>query len=176
MKFSLSHSLQVLSATPAVLRDMLGGLSSEWTGQNEGPDTWSPYDIVGHLIHGEQADWIPRARLILESEGEVPEFAPFDRFAQFRKSRGKSLEDLLSEFSRLRRENIATLRSWNLESKDLELLGRHPDLGEVNMRQLLATWTVHDLSHIAQIGRVMARQYSGEVGPWAAYLPILQRK
>ena len=146
----------------------------EWTTPNEGPDTFSAFDNVGHLIHGERADWIPRARIIL-GDGSTKRFEPFDRFAQFRESEGKSIAELLDEFARLRSENLITLRGWNLSDRELALEGEHPALGVVSLRQLLATWAAHDLGHIAQTARVMAKQYREAVGPWRAYLPVLDR-
>ena len=172
MPFDLSQAVSVLDRTPIVLRDMLHGLPDAWTRGDEGPDTWSPYDVVGHLIHGERTDWIPRARIILE-EGEGRAFEPFDRFAQERESRGKSLAQLLDEFAALREENLEVLRGLDLGPAELALKGRHPDLGVVTLGQLLATWTAHDLGHLAQISRVMAKQYADQVGPWRAYMPVL---
>jgi hypothetical protein len=174
MEFGLALSLPVLERTPATLRTLLAGLPSPWTDANEGPGTWSAFDVVGHLIHGERADWIPRARIILE-EGPSRPFEPFDRFAQFRDSVGKSLAELLDEFERLRGESLSTLRSWRLTDAQLSLEGEHPMFGAVTLRQLLATWTAHDVSHLAQISRVMAKQYRDAVGPWRAFLPIMER-
>ncbi len=173
MRFDLDHSIEILERTPQVLQIMLTGLSEEWTHSNEGAETWSAYDIVGHLIHGELTDWMPRAELIL-SEGESKHFTPFDRFAQFEMSKTKSLTDLLAEFEALRKKNIQRLRSQNITTKNLAEKGIHPDFGEVSLSQLLATWVVHDLNHIAQVSRVMAKQYKDAVGPWIAYLRILQ--
>jgi len=174
MNFALGTGVTVLQRTPATLRSLLDGLSSDWTAATEGPETWSPYDIVGHLIHGERTDWIPRARIILE-QGAHRRFEPYDRFAQFRESHGKSLGDLLDEFARRRAENLITLDSWHLTDERLALQGEHPELGAVTMRQLLATWVAHDLGHVAQAARVMAKQYRDAVGPWRAYLPVLDR-
>ena len=156
------------------MRALLGGLGSAWTDATEGPETWSPYVIVGHLIHGERTDWIPRARLVLAQE-PTRRFAPYDRFAQFQESQGKSLAELLDEFARLRTENLATLADWRLTDARLALEGEHPVFGTVTLRQLLATWVAHDLGHLAQTARVMARQYRDAVGPWRAYLPIMDR-
>ena len=158
----------------STLRAMLSGLRSRWTGGNEGPDTWSPEAIVGHLIHGEETDWIPRAKIILTT-GESQAFEPFDRFAQARRFVGWSLARLLERFGELRADGVATLRGWHLTPQQLELRGRHPELGQVTLSQLLASWVVHDLGHIAQISRVMAKQYTTAVGPWKAYLPVLTR-
>ena len=174
MEFDLDAGLAVLARTPATLRELLAGLPSPWTSANEGPDTWSPQDVVGHLIHGEETDWIPRAKIIL-TKGESQAFEPFDRFAQARRFAGWSLARLLDRFGELRADGIATLRGWRLTPAQLALLGRHPELGQVTLSQLLASWVVHDLGHIAQISRVMAKQYTAAVGPWKAYLPVLTR-
>ena len=174
MDFDLAKGMAVLERTPATLRAMLAGLPGEWTEANEGPETWSPYDILGHLVHGERTDWIGRARIILE-QGADRRFQPFDRTAMFRESQGKSLADLLGEFARLRGENLATVAGWKLTDEQLALEGIHPAFGAVTLRQLLATWVAHDLGHIAQIGRVMAKQYRDAVGPWRAYLPVMDR-
>ena len=153
---------------------MLGGHSPAWTEATEGPDTWSPYTIVGHLLHGERADWIPRAELIL-AQGPERRFAPYDRFAQFHESQGKSLADLLADFATIRAANVKAVAAWRLTEAQLALEGEHPVFGPVTLRQLLATWVTHDLGHIAQTARVMARQYRDAVGPWRAYLPVLDR-
>ena len=174
MNFDLSAAMPVLERTPGVLRAMLDGLPNEWIDADEGPGTWSPFVIVGHLVHGERANWIPRARVILE-HGAAMAFPPFDREAQFRDSAGKTLTELLDEFATLRTENLATLASWRLNERQLRLEGLHPEFGRVMLGQLLATWVVHDLSHIAQVTRVMAKQHRDAVGPWRTYLPILDR-
>jgi hypothetical protein len=174
MEFDLEQGIAVLERTPRVLRAMLAALAPAWTDATEGPETWSPFVIVGHLIHGERTDWIPRAQLIL-AQGTNRRFTPYDRFAQFRESRGKALAELLDEFARLRADNLATLAGWRLTDAQLALEGEHPELGTVTLRQLLATWVAHDLGHIAQTARVMAKQYREAVGPWRAYLPILDR-
>jgi DinB superfamily len=174
MDFDLKDGIAVLERTPGTLRALLAGLPPAWTDATEGPDTWSPYDIVGHLVHGERTDWIPRARIILE-QGSRRRFEPFDRFAQFRESEGKSLLDLLDEFEQLRAESLATLAAWGPTDAQLALQGEHPAFGAVTLRQLLSTWVAHDLSHVAQIARVMARQYRDAIGPWRAYLPIMDR-
>jgi len=174
MNFDLAEGLAILERTPATLRAMLAGLSPAWTDATEGPETWSPYVIVGHLIHGERADWIPRARIIL-AQGEHRRFTPYDRFAQFRESQGRSLGELLDELARLRAENLATLAAWRLTDAELALEGEHPEFGAVTLRQLLATWVAHDLGHVAQTARVMAKQYRDAVGPWRAYLPVMDR-
>ncbi|HEX8243975.1 MAG TPA: DinB family protein [Longimicrobium sp.] len=174
MDFDLTTGIAVLERTPQTLRAMLAGLPAAWTEANEGPESWSPYDIVGHLVHGERTDWIGRARIIV-AQGPDRRFQPFDRFAQFRESQGKSLAHLLDEFARLRAENLAALAGWNLTEDQLALEGEHPEFGRVTLRQLLATWVAHDLGHIAQTARVMAKQYRDAVGPWRAYLPVMDR-
>ena len=174
MTFDVPEAVAVLEKTPAVLRALLSGLPDNWTSPNEGPDTFSAFDNVGHLIHGERTDWIPRAQIIL-AQGHNRTFEPYDRFAQQRESAGKTLDQLLGEFEQLRRDNIRTLQSWRLSDDQLALTGDHPSLGTVTLRQLLATWVAHDLGHLGQIARVMAKQYRDEVGPWRAYLPILDR-
>lgn len=174
MEFQLDHARDILRRTPATLTSLLQGLADEWIFSNEGPDSWSPYDVVGHLIHGEQTDWIPRAKIILE-HGERRAFEPFDRFAMFEKSKGKSLSELLATFERLRGESLRQLQEMNLTPELLAKRGMHPELGAVTLGELLATWVVHDLSHIGQIVRVMSKQYGDRVGPWQAYLPILSR-
>jgi hypothetical protein len=173
MEFELQQAIEILSRTPSTLNSLLRGLEADWAMGNEGPDTWSPFDILGHLIHGEETDWIPRARIILE-HGESQAFEPFDRFAQFEKSKGKSLEELLDEFESLRNRNLAALEQMNITPDQLDRRGTHPELGTVTLGELLATWTAHDLSHIAQAVRVMCKQYSEAVGPWKPYLPILE--
>lgn len=174
MNFSLNKSIEILERTPKVLELMLENLSDEWTMNNEGPETWSPYDILGHLIHGEQADWITRTKIIL-SDSDNKAFIPFDRFAQFEESKGKSLTDLFDEFKKARDKNLKFLKGFNLSEEDFDKTGIHPKFGDITLRQLLSTWTVHDLSHIAQIARVMSKQYKDAVGPWVEYLPILQK-
>ncbi|MCY7380677.1 MAG: DinB family protein [Gemmatimonadaceae bacterium] len=172
--FDLSEGIAVLERTPLAFHALLAELRESWTSVNEGPDTFSTFDNVGHLIHGERADWIPRARIIL-AEGTHRCFPPYDRFAQVRDSEGKTLVELLNEFSRLRAANVMTPRNWKLSGRQLALEGEHHDLGRVTLRQLLATWVAHDLGHLAQTARVMARRYRDAVGPWRAYLPILDR-
>ena len=174
MNFDLNTGIAVLERTPRALHAMLDGLPSDWTDATEGPDTWSPYVIVGHLIHGERTDWIPRAQIIL-AQGADRRFTPYDRFAQFHESKGKSLAMLLEEFARLRAGNLETLRGWRLTEAQLALEGVHPAFGPVSLRQLLAPWVVHDLGHIAQTARVMAKQYRDAIGPWREYLPIVDR-
>ena len=173
MKFTVDKSLEILERTPKVLITMLQDISADWTSPNEGGDSWSVYDIIGHLIHGEKTDWVPRTEIIL-SENSDKKFAPFDRFAQFEDSKGKTLNQLLTEFKTLRESNTEQLRSKKITDKNLEEIGIHPAFGHVTLSQLLSTWVVHDLNHIAQISRVMAKQYKVEVGPWTGYLRILQ--
>src|SRR4051812_45980151 len=172
MEFSLADGLPLLRRTPHLLKGWLLELPDSWITANEGPDTWSPFDIVGHLIHGERTDWMPRAEILL-THGETQPFTPFDRFAQFQASRGKTLHELLDTFAELRAANLTRLTSLGLTADDLERRGQHPELGPVTLQQLLATWVAHDLSHLAQVARVMGRQYTEAVGPWRAYLPML---
>jgi len=170
--FSLEEAIPILERTPHTIDAILRGLPDAWLLCNEGPDTFSPFDVVGHLIHGEKTDWMPRVRMILQS-GDQHAFEPFDRFAQWEASRRASLGELLDEFARLRAANIAALQTLKLTSVDLDRRGKHPKLGTVTMRQLLATWVAHDLDHVIQIARVMGRQYADEVGPWTAHLRII---
>jgi hypothetical protein len=172
-EFSLAEATAVLARTPGSLNALLRGLPQGWVSCNEGNDTWSAFDIVGHLIVGERTDWMPRARIILE-KGEARPFDPFDRFAQEKESQGKSIEQLLDEFALVRRENLAALQALNLQPEDLARRGRHPVLGVVTLSELLATWAVHDLTHLHQLSRVMACQYRDAVGPWSAYLGVLK--
>lgn len=174
MEFQLEHAKAILKRTPAALDSLLRHLPEEWILSNEGTETWSPFDVLGHLIHAEEADWIPRARIILEY-GEQRPFEPFDRFAMFDNSRGKSLEDLLDRFELLRGESLQQLEEMNLRPEMLGKRGMHPELGVVTLSQLLSTWVVHDLGHIGQVVRVMAKQYREAVGAWEAYLPVLSR-
>ena len=172
MNFDLDLSMAVLARTPATLQALLGGLAEPWIRGTEGPETFSPFDVVGHLIDGEETDWMARARIIL-GRGEDPVFEPYDRFRHRGRNTGHSMSSLLAEFAELRAANLEALRSTRLSSADLGLPGRHPTLGPVTLRQLLAAWVAHDLGHVAQIARVMAKQYGGEVGPWVPFLPIL---
>jgi hypothetical protein len=172
MRFELESSMDVLRRTPATLRVLLEGIADPWARSNEGPDTFSPFDVVGHLIDGEETDWIPRARIIL-ARGPDPRFDPYDRFRHLERNAGRTLESLLAEFAELRAANLAVLGSWGLTEAELDLPGNHPRLGPVTLRQLLTAWVVHDLGHIAQVTRVMAKQYRDEVGPWVQYLPVL---
>jgi hypothetical protein len=173
MNFDLAKATEVLRQTPYTLQRMLDGLSPEWTTEGGSREDWSPYDTIGHLIHGEETDWIARAELIL-AQGENRTFAPYDRLAQFERSKGRSLDDLLTEFAHLRMVNLEKLARWELTDEQLDLTATHPALGECTLRQLLATWVVHDLNHIRQIVRFMARKYDTEVGPWKEYLSVLQ--
>lgn len=172
MNFALDDALPVLRRTPRVVRSLLADLPDGWIRGTEGPGTWSPFDIVGHLIHGERTDWITRTEILL-AHGENQPFTPFDRFAQFEASRGKPLPELLDTFAELRAANLLRLESLGLGADDFQRRGRHPELGPCTLAELLATWVAHDLSHIAQIARVMGRQYTEAVGPWRAYLPML---
>ena len=175
MTFCFEDALPVLRRTPAVLRELLLDLPECWTQAVEGPGTWSPFDVVGHLIHGERTDWLPRVEHILRYGDAVP-FPPFDREAMFAASQGLQLGDLLNTFAELRTQNLALLEALGLTDADLELRGRHPEFGVVTMGQHLATWVAHDLGHVGQVVRVMARQYTDAVGPWRAYLSILPPK
>ena len=171
MEFEPREAIEILSRTPTTLDSWLRGLSDGWLSADEGPETWSPVEVVGHLIHCERTDWIPRARIILA--GLSGEFEPFDRFGHLVASKGKVLDELLDELAEVRRRNLDTLEGWQLTPEQLALTGRHPELGTVTLAELLATWTAHDLGHIAQIARVMAKRYTDQVGPWKAYLPVL---
>jgi hypothetical protein len=172
MQHNLDHTIALLSRTPAALNALLRDLPEEWTRRNEGDGTFSAFDVVGHLIHGDRTDWIPRARVILE-HGETRPFEEFDRLAQVRESQGKSLSQLLDEFTRVRAEKLTELHGLKLTKQDLERRGSHPSLGAVSLSQLLATWAAHDLTHLHQLSRVMAHQYRGAVGPWTRYLGVM---
>ena len=172
MEFQIEHAMGVLQRTPATLNALLRDLPEPWLVHNEGPETWSPYDVIGHLIQGEETDWIPRAKIILD-HGEARAFEPFDRVAMFEKSKGQSIAELLDTFATLRAENLRELQSLNLTADLLDKRGRHPELGVVTLKQLLSTWVIHDLGHIRQVVRVMSKQYGDAVGPWKAYLSIL---
>jgi hypothetical protein len=174
MQFDLQHAVQIIERISSVVDSLLRGLDDEWIYKNEGGDTWSAYDIVGHFIEGEDTDWIPRMNIIL-SDSSDKTFEPFDRFAQFEKSKGKSLDQLLDEFKIKRKKSLDALLNANLQSHDLQLKGIHPAFGEVTLEQLLAAWVVHDLAHVNQISRVLAKQYTDAVGPWKAYMNILNR-
>lgn len=172
MKYSFETAYEILERTPLVLSSLLRGLDENWVMNNEGADTFSPFDVVGHLLHGEKTDWTVRIRRILEQGNAMP-FEPYDRFAQFEESKGKNLMQLLDEFEQLRNKNLTWLKSLELNETDLDKKGMHPSLGEVTLRNLMATWVVHDLTHIAQITRVMAKQYKEEMGPWPEFFRIL---
>jgi hypothetical protein len=172
MKLEFGKAYEILERTPAVLKAQLQGVHEDWFMNNEGPNTFSPYDIVGHLIHGEKTDWPDRIKIILGNDIPKP-FVPYDRFAMFDESKGKSLAQLLDEFETLRQKNIQWFRSLNLTEHDLDKKGIHPKFGEVTLRQLLSTWVVHDLTHLAQITRVMAKQYKEEIGPWVEFFRIM---
>lgn len=171
--FSIQKSIAVLERTPFVIEMLLRDLPDDWTMNNEGEQTWSPYDIVGHLIHGEKTDWIPRMKIILGDE-ENKTFEPFDRFAQFNESKGKTLSQLMIEFKMRRKTGVEILRSMNITDEHLKRTGIHPTLGNVTLKELIATWVAHDLNHIGQIVRVMAKQYKSDVGPWIDFLGILK--
>lgn len=173
MQHDLQQTIALLTRTPAALNALLRGLPEEWTHRNEGGDSWTVFDVIGHLIHGERTDWMPRARIILQ-HGESRAFDPFDRLAQQRESKGKTLPQLLDQFAELRTGNLDQLRALNIDSAELEKRGRHPALGVVTLSNLLATWAAHDLTHLHQISRIMAHQYRDEVGPWSAYLGVLK--
>ena len=172
MDFDLNLAIDVLRRSPAALRALLDGLGEPWVRGNEGPETFSPFDVVGHLIDGEETDWIPRARIIL-AKGPSLRFEPYDRFRHRARNLGRSSESLLAEFARVRTANLQQLESWKLTAAELDLPGEHPSLGRVTLRQLLAAWVVHDLGHVAQVARVMAKQYRDEVGSWTPFLPVL---
>lgn len=173
MEHNLQHTMSLLARTPATLNALLRDLPEAWTLGNEGGDTWSAFDVVGHLIHAERADWMPRARMVLQF-GETRPFESFDRLGHVHESEGKSLGQLLNEFAGLRAESLDDLRGLNLRREDLERRGRHPALGVVTLSELLATWATHDLTHLHQISRIMAHQYREAVGPWSQYLGVLQ--
>jgi DinB superfamily len=173
MNFEISHLIEILSQTPATLKSLLGNLSDEWIYDSDVENVWSPFDVVGHLIHADETDWMPRAEIILAC-GENPTFEPFDRFGHLEKSKGKTLAELLEALAKLRQKNIGILESWNLSDEQLNLKGIHPEIGEVSLKQLLATWLVHDLNHIRQIVNVMARRQTENVGEWKQYLSILK--
>ena len=172
MDFDLDLSMEVLGRSPATFRALLSGLREPWVRGTEGPETFSPFDVVGHLIDGEETDWIPRARIIL-ARGPDLRFEPYDRFRHRERNSDRSLESLLVEFARLRATNLELVRSWKLTTLELDLPGEHPSLGRVTLQQLLAAWVVHDLGHVAQVARVMAKQYRDAVGPWVPFLPVL---
>jgi hypothetical protein len=173
MEFDLTEGVAVLERTPQTLKSMLGGLPSPWVHGTEGPDTWSPYVVMGHLIHCEKEDWIRRAEMVL-AQGSLRKFTPLDRTVQLRERQDRPMSELLDEFAELRARNLATLSAWNLSDAHMALEGEHPEFGPVTLRQLLSTWVAHDLGHVLQISRVMARQYREAVGPWRAYLSVMR--
>jgi hypothetical protein len=172
MEFEMAQAVDVLRRTPGALDVLLRGVDEAWSRATEGADTFSPFDVVGHLIDGEETDWLPRARIILAG-GPDPVFAPYDRFRHRARNAGRSLPSLLDEFAALRAAGLAELDGWRLGDAQLGLPGRHPGLGPVTLRQLLSAWVVHDLGHVAQVTRVMAKQYREAIGPWAPYLPVV---
>jgi len=171
MGFDLKAITATLRQTPGTLSQLLHGLPDDLRLSNEGEGTWSPYDVIGHLIHGEKTDWIPRAKIILY--GDDKRFEPFDRFAQERDSGGKSLIELLDEFTDWRSTNLRELDLLDLSTENLSKTGIHPEFGEVTLQQLLATWAAHDYGHLYQISRVMAKQFLPDVGPWSKYIRAL---
>lgn len=171
MQYDVEKAIEILERTPKVLNELLNGISEEWIRNNEGENTWSPFDVVGHLIHGEKTDWLQRTKIILE-HGAEQAFEPFDRFAQYEVSKGKTISELLSEFEKLRSENMKVFKTMDL-TDNLGKKGKHPELGVVTLSNLLSSWVVHDLGHISQITRVMAKQYKEEVGVWTQYMGIL---
>jgi len=174
MQFQLDDAIAILSRTPAALDAMLRGLPEPWLYANEGPETWSPFDVVGHLVAGERTDWVPRLRMILE-HGDKQAFEPFNRVAMFEESKGKTITELLDTFATLRAQNLVTVRALQLEPADFARRGMHPSLGSVTLEQLLATWVTHDMTHMVQISRVIAKQFKDEVGPWREYIGVLNR-
>ncbi len=174
MKFSIEKSIEILERTPAILESYLKDLSQDWIKKNEGENTWSPYDIIGHLVHGEKTDWIVRLKVIL-NDSDNKQFEPFDRFAQMSQDTKRPMSELLKEFRDLREMNLSELKALQIVEMDFKRKGIHPELGEVSLAQLISTWVVHDMGHIAQISRVMAKQYKSEVGPWVNYLGILKK-
>lgn len=172
MQFNLQKSIPILERTPSVIRGLLYGLDGEWTSNNEGSDTWSPYDVVGHLLHGEHNDWITRVKITMNDDSG--QYVPFNRTAMFEESKGKSLAQLLDEFEDARKNNLQELKQMNITEQDLDKTAIHPSFGLVTLRQLLSTWVAHDLSHIVQISRTMAKQYKEEVGPWKEYLSVMK--
>ena len=174
MEYQPEHAIEILRQTPATLSALLGDLTDPWMHYSTDADAWSPYDVIGHLIHGEETDWIPRAVIILQ-EGQSRAFEPFNRFAQFEQSKGQSLGSLLEKFAQLRQQNLVTLKQMNIASEQWALRGTHPELGSVTLGQLVAAWVVHDLDHIHQIVVALAKQYTEAVGPWRAYLAILEQ-
>lgn len=175
MHINVNDAINLLARTPIVLNQLLDGLPESWITATEGPETWSPYDVIGHLIHGDKTDWIPRIQICL-SDTDNKQFEPFDRFAQFENSKGKTLQQLLIEFEKVRTDNLLILQSLNLTEEDYPKTAIHPAFGEITLAQLLSTWVVHDLDHIYQISRILSSQYKDEVGPWKAYLRIVNQQ
>ncbi|WP_045113191.1 DinB family protein [Microscilla marina] len=175
MNFHLDKSIELLARTPQAYKELFTGLQYDWAHINEGANTWNAFDIVGHLIHGEQTDWVPRGRIILGNQADKT-FVPFDRFAQEQLSVGKTMDELLEEFDQLRQANLQELKSWNLSPTDLAKTGIHPDLGTVTLQELLATWTIHDMAHLNQISRALVKHYAQDVGPWHQYIRLLKDK
>ncbi|HEY0680308.1 MAG TPA: DinB family protein [Chitinophagaceae bacterium] len=171
MNFRIEQALPILERTPAIVSLLLKDLHADWIYANEGEGTWSAFDIVGHYIHGEKTDWIPRMNIIMGTGNK--QFEPFDRFAQFSSSKGKTIHELLDEFATLREQNLRKLKQVRLDDATLSLKGIHPALGDVTLEQLLSSWVVHDLGHIHQLTRVLAKQYKEAVGPWVEYMGVL---
>lgn len=169
---SIKHSVQILERTPLTLQTLLSNIDEEWTQKNEGDKTWSPFDVIGHLVHCEETNWIPRINIML-SDNEIKKFEPLDRFAQFEKCKGKTTDQLLEDFINVRRSSLSKLERLKISEAQLAKTAIHPELGLVNLSQLISTWVVHDLDHLAQISRVMAKQYKNEVGPWIQYMRVL---
>lgn len=174
MNFSLDQSIEILERTPDVLQRWLSGIDEAWIENNYGENTFSPFDVVGHLLHGERTDWMARVEMIFEF-GESQAFAPWDRYAMYDESHGKTIDQLLEEFAAARRKNLAKLGSKGLTDTDLSRTGTHPRFGQVTLQQLLATWVTHDLNHIHQIAKCMAWQYRDEIGPWQEYVTFIDR-
>lgn len=172
MNFQLEEAVEILERTPQTLSQLLTGLSSEWINRNEGENTWSAFDVVGHLIEGEKNNWLPRIKMIL-TKGATEPFPPFDRFSQLNQNDGKTMEQLLNEFADIRRANLEILRQIINPKTNFEQTGVHPEFGIVKLREQISTWVAHDLTHISQIARVLAKRYQNDVGPWRAYLRIL---
>ncbi|HEY1040177.1 MAG TPA: DinB family protein [Bacteroidia bacterium] len=175
MNFSIEHSIQILERTPQSLRSLLYKLDENWTQNNEGGETWSPYDVIGHLVHCDEENWIPRIEVVL-SDSAVRKFEPLNRFAQFEKSKGKNINELLDHFVGIRHSSMAKLKILNITNEQLSKTAIHPEFGSVSLSQLISAWVVHDLDHISQITRVMAKQYKAEVGPWIQYMRILNQE
>lgn len=174
MNFSINNSIEVLERTPNVLHSLLYNISNQWSSNNEGSETWSPFDVLGHLIHCDEYDWITRIKIAL-SENEIRRFEPIDRYAQIELNKGKNINQLLDEFINIRKACLTQLKSFNLTEEQLTKTAIHPDLGTVNLAQLISTWVAHDLAHLSQISRVMAKQYTDEVGPWKKYMKVFNQ-